>query len=106
MSTDPDLTITVDGQAVQVPPGRTVAAVLMAQTDRMAWRRTRFAGQPRGLFCGIGVCFDCLVSIDGRPSMRACLVQAAEGMVVRTGTADDAGAALREECDDQGSGQP
>ena len=38
-----------------------------------SWRTTRFGGRPRGLFCGIGVCFDCLVEVDGRPDQRACL---------------------------------
>jgi aerobic-type carbon monoxide dehydrogenase small subunit (CoxS/CutS family) len=41
-------------------------------------------GVPRGLFCGIGVCFDCLVTIDGTPNQRACLVPAHPDMVVTT----------------------
>ena len=37
-----------------------------------------------GLFCGIGICFDCLVIVDGKPNRRACLELAADGMQVRT----------------------
>jgi predicted molibdopterin-dependent oxidoreductase YjgC len=74
---------TFDGAAVPFAPGQTVGAALWAQGVR-SWRRTRIAGRPRGLFCGIGVCFDCLVEVDGRPDERACLVPAGPGLVVRT----------------------
>jgi aerobic-type carbon monoxide dehydrogenase small subunit (CoxS/CutS family) len=40
-------------------------------------------GTPRGLFCGIGICFDCLVTIDGRPGLRACMVRVHEQMDVK-----------------------
>ncbi len=72
-----------DGRAVPFVDGQTVGAALWAAGVR-SWRRTRFAGRPRGLFCGIGVCFDCLVEVDGRPDQRACLVPARPGAVVRT----------------------
>ena len=41
-------------------------------------------GAPRGVFCGMGVCFDCLVVIDGEPSRRACVTFVTEGMRVET----------------------
>ncbi|MEU0571372.1 2Fe-2S iron-sulfur cluster-binding protein [Nonomuraea sp. NPDC005983] len=44
----------------------------------------RFGGRPRGLFCGIGVCFDCLVTVNGRPPERACLLEAEPGDAVTT----------------------
>ena len=72
-----------DGRRVTYVDGQTVGAALWAHGVR-SWRRTRFAGRPRGLFCGIGVCFDCLVEVDGRPDQRACLVPARAGAVVRT----------------------
>jgi predicted molibdopterin-dependent oxidoreductase YjgC len=74
---------TFDGEAVPFAPGQTVGAALWAHGVR-SWRRTRFAGRPRGLFCGIGVCFDCLVEVDGRADQRACLVHAEAGAAVRT----------------------
>jgi predicted molibdopterin-dependent oxidoreductase YjgC len=72
-----------DGRVVPFIQGQTVGAALWADGVR-SWRRTRFQGRPRGLFCGIGVCFDCLVEVDGRPDQRACLVPATPGSVVRT----------------------
>ncbi|MEV0825457.1 (2Fe-2S)-binding protein [Nonomuraea rubra] len=75
--------ITVDGRAVPVVPGQTIGAALHAAGVR-SWRTTRFGGRPRGLFCGIGVCFDCLISVNGRPPERACLLEAEPGDEVTT----------------------
>ena len=77
--------IRVDGQELTVPAHRSVAAALMAEAARPAWRRTRRTDAPRGLFCGIGVCYDCLATVDGRPAVRTCLVTVEDGMVVTTG---------------------
>ena len=70
-----------DGQPVTAQPGQSVAAALWTLDERVL-RTTRVDGAPRGLFCGMGVCFDCLVTIDGRANRQACLVPATEGMVV------------------------
>jgi len=67
--------ITFDGRPVPAEPGQTIAAALIA-AGITAWRTTRHAGRPRGLFCGIGACFDCLVTVDGVPDLRACLTEA------------------------------
>ncbi|NBE98667.1 (2Fe-2S)-binding protein [Nonomuraea sp. KC401] len=75
--------ITVDGRSVPVVPGQTIGAALHAAGVR-SWRSTRFGGRPRGLFCGIGVCFDCLVTVNGRAPERACLLEAAPGDEVTT----------------------
>lgn len=74
---------TFDGRAIGYRRGQSVGAALTAAGIR-AWRSTRVDGRPRGLFCGIGVCFDCLVVVDGRPNERACLVPADAGMRVET----------------------
>jgi hypothetical protein len=76
-------TFDFDGTAVPFVDGQTVGAALVAAGIR-SWRTTRRAGRPRGLFCGIGVCFDCLVTVDGRPNERACLLAAVPDMDVRT----------------------
>lgn len=76
-----DITLTFDGRALPVQPGDTVGAALTRAGVR-AWRTTRRRGRPRGLFCGIGICYDCLLTVDGAPDQRACLVPAADGMVV------------------------
>jgi predicted molibdopterin-dependent oxidoreductase YjgC len=73
---------TFDGEAMTALPGDTIAAALYAAGVR-AWRRSR-AGDNRGLFCGIGVCFDCLVTVNGLPDQRACQTLVFPGMVVET----------------------
>jgi predicted molibdopterin-dependent oxidoreductase YjgC len=74
---------TFDGAAIEFEDGQTLGAALIGAGIR-SWRITRNAGRPRGLFCGIGVCFDCLITVDGEPNVRACLLEAAEGMDVST----------------------
>lgn len=62
--------------------GETIGAALMA-AGITSLRSTRKHNKPRGIFCGIGICFDCLVIVDGQPDQRACLTPAQPGMVVR-----------------------
>ncbi len=81
--------VVVDGQAVEAYPGETVATVLLA-LGRQTFRHTDRLHSPRGLFCGMGVCFDCLVTIDGQPNVRACMTPVQAGMVVETGGASHA----------------
>lgn len=76
--------INIDGNEVTAFEGETVAAVLLAE-GRRAFRYTR-GGQPRGLFCGMGICFDCLVTVNGSPDIRACITPVSDGMVVETGS--------------------
>ncbi|WP_181007608.1 (2Fe-2S)-binding protein [Streptomyces sp. SM1] len=79
----PAFEVTFDGRRIEVLPGRTVAAALWA-AGITSWRTTRGDGRARGVFCGIGVCFDCLVTVNDRPGQRACLVPARPGDVIRT----------------------
>jgi predicted molibdopterin-dependent oxidoreductase YjgC len=76
--------ITVDDRPVQCRAGETIAAALIeAGIDE--WRTTRRGGAPRGLFCGIGVCFDCLVTVNGERPVRACLATARPGDRIEVG---------------------
>jgi glycine/D-amino acid oxidase-like deaminating enzyme len=75
--------ITFDGSPISALPGETVAAALSA-AGILAFRRTA-SGAPRGLYCGMGACFDCLVTIDGQANQRACLAKAKPGMRVESG---------------------
>lgn len=75
------VSLTLDGRAVTAFEGESVAAVLLAEGHR-ATRTTR-GGAPRGVYCGMGVCFDCLVVVDGVPNTRACVTWVHEGMDVR-----------------------
>jgi predicted molibdopterin-dependent oxidoreductase YjgC len=79
------VTIFVDNQPVEARLGETVASALLAQGLRIL-RRTDRHDAPRGLFCGMGVCYDCLVTIDGIGHCRACLSPVCANMRVETGT--------------------
>ncbi len=70
-----------EGKRIEARKGETVAAALTA-AGVVALRRTRNGGE-RGLFCGMGVCQDCLVEIDGMPNRRACMAKVESGMQVR-----------------------
>src|SRR5882672_6189859 len=74
--------IRFDGTEIEALPGETIAAALAA-ADIVAVRRAR-SDAPRGPYCGMGVCFDCLVTVDGRPNQRACLTKVASDMDVRS----------------------
>jgi hypothetical protein len=87
------LRITVDGEPVDGIAGQTLAGVLLA-ADRPAWRRGR-SGAPRGVFCGIGVCFDCLVTVGDERDVRACRRRARDGDVVTTQTREPVPAGSR-----------
>ncbi|TDG32113.1 FAD-dependent oxidoreductase [Paracraurococcus ruber] len=71
---------TFEGREVAALPGETIAAALSA-AGILELRRTA-GGAPRGLWCGMGACFDCVVTVDGRQGQRACLVKARDGMAV------------------------
>lgn len=73
--------VSFDGRPLEAVPGQSVGAALTAQ-GITAWRSTRKGVRPRGLFCGIGVCFDCLLTVDGAANQRACLVEVREGMKI------------------------
>ncbi|GHH58549.1 MULTISPECIES: 2Fe-2S iron-sulfur cluster-binding protein [Gammaproteobacteria] len=75
------LRLEVDGRPVDVPAGASVAAAVAALG--VPFRRSR-EGQPRAPLCGMGVCFECRVRIDGVAQLRACMTPAREGMQVRT----------------------
>lgn len=77
------LSLSLDGAPIDARLGQTVGAALTEAGIR-SWRATRKHGRPRGLFCGIGICFDCLIVVDGVPNQRACLVLARDGMRLET----------------------
>lgn len=72
-----------DGAAMDAPRGMTIGGALLVNGVR-SWRLTRSDGRPRGVFCAIGVCFDCLVDVGGQGTVRACLVPVRNGDEVRT----------------------
>lgn len=75
--------VTVNGQPVQARRGETVAAAVLAQ-GLTHTRSTAVSGAPRAPLCLMGVCFDCLMVIDGRPNQRACMTTVSEGMRIES----------------------
>jgi sarcosine oxidase subunit alpha len=75
--------IEVDGRAVLAPEGVSLAAALMGAG--VTAFRTSVGGEPRGPLCGMGVCWECRVSVDGQAHRRACLEPVRAGMRVATG---------------------
>ena len=78
-----EIPIVVDGKTLYAREGETVAAALTANGIRV-FRHTAKRHEPRGLFCGIGQCTDCIMEIDGVPNQRTCMTIVREGMVVNT----------------------
>lgn len=78
----PALRLRFEGRAIEARAGDSVAAALLA-AGIAAFRTTPVSGAARGPWCLMGVCFDCLVEIDGVANRQACMVAAAEGMEVR-----------------------
>ena len=80
MSTD--VGVEIDGKALRFPAGTTVAAaVLRTGVDGL---RRSVSGEPRGPLCGMGICFECRVTVDGSAHARSCQIVCREGMRIRT----------------------
>lgn len=69
----------VNGAEIEATESENVGTFLLKRRQQVL-RKTRFEGKPRGMFCGIGVCFDCIVTIDGIANQRACITQLRDGM--------------------------
>ncbi len=79
----PDMTIVLNGQVVNAAQGETVLSVLNSVGVRQLSPNDH--GQVSGAYCGMGVCYCCLVNIDGRHKRRACQTVVRPGMQVETG---------------------
>lgn len=75
--------IEFDGKPLQVPAGVSLAAALLASGVRRT-RSTPVSGSPRAPYCMMGVCFECLLEVDGQANCQACLLPVAAGMRVRS----------------------
>ena len=75
------ITIYLDGETLQVNTGLSVAAVLLSHSHHFN-RTTPISGKKRAPFCMMGVCYDCLMIINGQPNQRSCSIQVQEGMVI------------------------
>ncbi|GAB7526314.1 2Fe-2S iron-sulfur cluster-binding protein [Paraburkholderia sp. 2C] len=85
--------VTVNGHVVTVPSGSTVAAALAAHAG-IAGTRASVSGMPRTALCGMGVCQECRVTVDGIGHVLACQTLCREGQTIETtGPRQDAGTA-------------
>jgi len=75
--------IYVDGKEILAVEGEPIAATLLAEGIAI-FRYTPKLREPRGLFCGIGKCTDCMMIVDGRPNVRTCITPVTSGMRVET----------------------
>jgi D-hydroxyproline dehydrogenase subunit gamma len=75
--------IIVDGQRHRVPEGTPLAAALL----RLGITTFRISsqGESRAPLCGMGTCFECRVTVDGRRHQRSCLIPCSPGLIVETG---------------------
>lgn len=76
------VTLVVNGVSVEMPAGSMVAAAIL-KTGVTAFRRSA-TGRPRGPLCGMGICFECCVTIDGEAHCRSCQTVCTDGMDVHT----------------------
>lgn len=77
------VTIFINGRELKAREGEPIAAALLAAGIRV-FRHTRRRHEPRGLFCGIGQCRDCVMKVDGVPNVRTCVTPVRDGMRVET----------------------
>lgn len=73
--------VVFEDKEIVTPRGQTVAAVLLAE-GASSCRETPVSGKPRGPYCMMGICFECLVVIDGEPNQQACMTTVREGMLI------------------------
>ena len=74
--------LSVNGRAVEAPAGAMVSAAI-AVSGESRFRRS-VTGEPRAPLCGMGICFECRVTINGRAHAKSCQIPCEEGMEVRT----------------------
>ncbi|HET8996158.1 MAG TPA: (2Fe-2S)-binding protein [Acetobacteraceae bacterium] len=78
-----EITVSIDGAPAVVRAGDSVAAALLA-AGHLQCRTTPVSDAPRAPYCLMGVCFECLVEIDGIGSRQACMVRVTPGMRIAT----------------------
>lgn len=75
--------IEVDGKKIPAVEGEPIAAALLAAGIK-TFRHTHKNNRPRGIFCAIGRCTDCVMTVDGIPNVRTCVTPLVDGMVIET----------------------
>jgi predicted molibdopterin-dependent oxidoreductase YjgC len=79
----PAVTLMVDGDRIQAFEGESIAAALLAEGRRVL-RYSPRGREPRGFFCGMGICFECVVLVDNARRVRGCVTAVRDGMSIST----------------------
>lgn len=77
------INFTFNGEIITCDEGQSIAAAMISRGETVL-RKTRIHGDERSIFCGIGICFDCVVTVNGVINQRSCLIEALEGMNVES----------------------
>jgi aerobic-type carbon monoxide dehydrogenase small subunit (CoxS/CutS family) len=77
------ITLTVDGEPSEAYEGEPIAVALLA-AGRRVFRYSPKRHGPRGIFCALGRCTDCVMIVDGQPNVRTCVTPARDGMLIET----------------------
>lgn len=80
----PTVFISINGEKKQVPAGISVAAAVLGHAHAKYTSVNAVDGSPRAPYCLMGVCFECLMEINGEANVQSCLVAVCEGMTVQT----------------------
>ena len=78
------VSISINGKTTEVPAGETVAAAILASSNLHVTRTTTISNSPRAPFCLMGVCYECLMVINGQPNQRSCKVLVKQGMIIES----------------------
>lgn len=76
------VSVFINGNSVKVPQGTSVAAAIFQASETTFHRSV--SGEPRAALCGMGICFECRLTIDGRANVKSCQVSVADGMRIET----------------------
>lgn len=89
--------IYLDGEPIEALESDTIASALLAHGKKIC-RYTRKYNEPRGVFCAIGRCNDCIMTVDGIPNIRACITPVKDGMQIKTQIGNGTWEGLDEDC--------
>lgn len=77
------ITINFDGKDIEAFEGETIASALISAGIKV-FRHTKKLKEPRRIFCAVGRCTDCVMTVDGRPNVRTCVTVVQDGMKIQT----------------------
>ena len=83
LHTSPTVNVAVDGIAVIAAAHQTVSSLLLCLHGPQGYRLSPVTGLPRAPLCMMGVCFECLVEVDGQSNQQGCLIRVRDGMQIR-----------------------